>query len=255
MEYAIVKVPAAPVRRKPKHQREMVNQLLFGEAVQILKEKGSLWVKVRSLFDKYEGWMTNTLLEEVPEEVAKTDNQFFTAEMQNIAVVNTIQTILPIGASLPGYQDNKGVMGKLEYEFRGRSKKRTEQQPDASLLASLTQQWLNAPYLWGGRTIFGVDCSGFVQVNYKMMGIDLPRDAWQQAQEGQPVTKIKDAVAGDLAFFDDKEEIVHVGILLDESHIIHASGKVRIDAIDKKGIINSDTGKRSHQLKAIRRFW
>lgn len=255
MEYAIVKVPAAPVRRKPKHQREMVNQLLFGEAVQILKEKGSLWVKVRSLFDKYEGWMTNTLLEEVQEEDAKTGDQFLTAEMLNMAFVNSIQTILPIGASLPGLRENKGVIGKIEYEFRGRSKKRTERQPDASLVAALTQQWLNAPYLWGGRTIFGVDCSGFVQVNYKMMGIDLPRDAWQQAQEGQPVTKIKDAVAGDLAFFDDKEEIVHVGILLDESHIIHASGKVRIDTIDKKGIINSDTGKRSHQLKAIRRFW
>ncbi|HEX7902502.1 MAG TPA: C40 family peptidase [Chitinophagaceae bacterium] len=255
MEYAIVKVPAAPVRRKPNHRREMVNQLLFGEAVQILKEKGSLWVKVRSLFDKYEGWMTNTLLEEVTEEEAKADSQFLTAEMLNLANVNTIQTILPIGASLPGYQDNKGAIGRLAYEFYGQSKKRTEQQPDAALLIALTQQWLNAPYLWGGRTIFGVDCSGFVQVNYKMLGVDLPRDAWQQAQEGKSVKKINDAAAGDLAFFDDKEEIVHVGILLDASHIIHASGKVRIDIIDKKGIINSDTGQRTHSLKAIRRFW
>ena len=105
----------------------------------------------------------------------------------------------------------------------------------------------------GGRTIFGVDCSGFVQVNYKMMGIDLPRDAWQQAQEGKIVKKLKEAVCGDLAFFDDKEEIVHVGILLGTDQIIHSSGKVRIDTIDKKGIINSDTGKRSHFLRIIKR--
>jgi len=109
--------------------------------------------------------------------------------------------------------------------------------------------------MWGGRTPLGVDCSGFVQVNYKMMGIDLPRDAWQQAQEGKPVKKLKDAQAGDLVFFDDRDEIVHVGILLNNEQIVHASGKVRIDTIDKKGIINVDTDKRTHRLEAIRRLW
>jgi cell wall-associated NlpC family hydrolase len=103
--------------------------------------------------------------------------------------------------------------------------------------------------------MFGVDCSGFVQVIYKVMGVDLPRDAWQQAQEGTVVKKLKDAVCGDLAFFDDKDEIVHVGILLSNEEIIHASGKVKIDKIDKKGIINGDTGKRTHDLEAIKRYW
>jgi len=92
-----------------------------------------------------------------------------------------------------------------------------------------------------------------VQVSYKMMGIDLPRDAWQQAQEGDAVRKLGDAQCGDLAFFDDKEEIIHVGILLGDDRIIHASGKVRIDNIDKKGIVNSDTGKRTHFLRVIKR--
>ncbi len=127
--------------------------------------------------------------------------------------------------------------------------------PNGELIIELTMKWLNAPYLWGGRTIFGVDCSGFVQVNFKMMGIDLPRDAWQQAQEGRTVKKLKEAVCGDLAFFDDNEEIVHVGILLSSDQIIHSAGKVRIDTIDKKGIINSDTGKRSHRLRLIKRIF
>jgi cell wall-associated NlpC family hydrolase len=109
--------------------------------------------------------------------------------------------------------------------------------------------------MWGGRTIFGVDCSGFVQVNYKMMGVDLLRDAWQQAQQGKTVKKLKEAVCGDLAFFDDKEEIVHVGILLGPEQIIHASGKVRIDTIDKKGIVHGHTGRRTHLLRSIKRYW
>src|SRR5262249_51238754 len=148
---------------------------------------------------------------------------------------------------LPGFDEGKGLVGELKYTYSGFFVNRREIKPDADHVEKLTEQWLNAPYLWGGRTIFGVDCSGFVQVNYKMMDIDLSRDAWQQAQQGRTVKRLKDVMCGDLAFFDDKEEIVHVGILLGPERIIHASGKVRIDTIDKKGIINSDTGKRTHE--------
>jgi cell wall-associated NlpC family hydrolase len=160
---------------------------------------------------------------------------------------------IPLGSSLPGFKDGSGNLNAISYSVEGNYKDRNEPQPGEELIKQLTFPWLNAPYLWGGRTILGVDCSGFVQVNYKMMGIDLPRDAWQQAQEGRTVKKLKDAVCGDLAFFDDKEEIVHVGILLGNDRIIHSSGKVRIDSIDKKGIIQNDTGKRTHSLRLVKR--
>jgi hypothetical protein len=255
MEYAVVNVPAAPVRRKPMHYMEMVSQLLFGETVKVLKTKDDLWVKICSLHDGYEGWMTNTLLEETDETSANSRSVFVTTQLlSNIKVDNNNMNI-PVGSSLPFFENGKGRLGKTEFEFTDNYCNRDEQQPGAELLHQLSLPWLNAPYLWGGRTPLGVDCSGFVQVIYKMMGIDLSRDAWQQAQEGEAVTKFKDAKPGDLAFFDNKEDIVHVGILLGDEKIIHASGKVRIDSINKKGIINAETGKRTLRLRAIRRLW
>lgn len=255
MEYAIITVPAAPVRRKPMHRKEMVSQLLFGETVKVLKTKGDLWVKIRSLHDNYEGWMTNTMLEEVDETTANTRSIYATTSLLSIVTREGKKINVPAGSSLPFFKEGKGTIGTSEYSYDSDYFQRDEQVPSPELVKKLTAQWLNAPYLWGGRTPLGVDCSGFVQVIYKLMGFDLPRDAWQQAQEGKPVKKFSETKAGDLVFFNNKEDIVHVGILLGDNEIIHSSGKVRIDKIDKKGIINATTGKRTLSLKAIRRLY
>jgi len=255
MDYAAVSVPAAPVRRKPRHNKEMVNQLLFGEAVQILKTKGDLWVKIRSLHDGYEGWMTHTMLEEIDEKSAGRKSNYITADMMSAVSFGEKRVYVPAGSSLPMFGDGKGKLGKLDYSFDGNVIDLATQKPGAEKLRQLALAWLHVPYMWGGRTPLGIDCSGLVQVVFKLMGIDLPRDAWQQAQEGKVVKKLSEAQAGDLAFFNDKETIVHTGILLNEQQIIHASGKVRIDSIDKKGIVNSETGKRTYKLEAIRRLW
>ena len=229
MDYAVVMVPAAPVRRKARHQSEMINQLLFGETVKILKEKRSLWVKVRSLHDEYEGWMTKTQLIETDEHLAKSYCEYVSAGFLNVVHLNEMKIRIPLGSSLPRFSSGHGKIVDIPYNLEGNYSKRNEQKPDTELIRQLTSQWLNAPYLWGGRTILGVDCSGFVQVNYKMMGIDLPRDAWQQAQEGEAVRKLKEVVCGDLAFFDDREEIVHVGILLgdEQDHTCFRKSKNR----------------------------
>lgn len=255
MDYAIIAVPAAPVRQKALHQSEMVNQLLFGETVKVLRVKKDFWLKVRSLHDDYEGWLTANLVLPVGEEEARSACEWVSNDLLNILSLDKKTMHVPIGVSLPGFTESAGMLAGLPYHFTGNHLKRNSEPPNADTLFNFTSRWLNAPYMWGGRTPLGVDCSGFVQVNYKMLGFDLPRDAWQQAQEGHAVKKLKEAQAGDLVFFDDRDEIVHVGILLNNEQIIHASGRVRIDPIDKKGIVNADTGKRTHRLEAIRRLW
>lgn len=254
MEYAVVSVAAAPMRRKPDHRKEMVNQLLFGEMVKVLKEKGPLWVKVRGLHDGYEGWLTRNLLEETDEITAGNRSSFVTADLLSQLSAGEMTLSIPVGSSLPFFENGTIQLAGTGYDFTGNYSKRDEQSPDGALIQKHALPWLNAPYLWGGRTPLGVDCSGFVQVVFKQTGIDLPRDAWQQAQEGRNVKYFSETKPGDLAFFDRGEEIVHVGILLDKERLIHASGKVRIDRLTKKGIINAETGERTLKLRALRRI-
>jgi len=254
MNYAIVAVPAAPVRRKPGHPKEMVNQLLFGEAVKVLKTKGKIWMKIQSLHDGYIGWVTNTMLQPIEEDIANTLHSIIVSEILAPVLLDDKEMNIPVGSSLPFYEQGKGMLGESEYKFSGASIKRTDQIPSAELVTNLAIPWLNVPYLWGGRTPLGVDCSGFVQVIYKLMGIDLPRDARQQAKLGVSIKNFEEIRPGDLAFFEKKERIVHVGIILSNTQIIHASGKVRIDQLTKKGIVKSEKGKDTMRLKSVKRI-
>ena len=254
MEYVACAVPAAPIRKKASHKSEMTNQLLFGETMQVIKNKNQ-WLKILSMHDHYEGWIRSNQVEKISEELAIGKANWITAELLNPIQLSGSKMNVSIGSSLLGYLQQNGQFGNLKYQFFEKSYNRKEIVPDESLVTHLAKQWLHSPYLWGGRTPLGVDCSGFVQVVFKMMGVELARDAWQQSKQGKKISKLQNASLGDLAFFHDDEEIVHVGILLSVSEIIHAAGKVRMDQIDKKGIINADTGQRTHRLKIIRRYW
>jgi cell wall-associated NlpC family hydrolase len=260
MDYAIVAVPAAPVRRKANHRSEMVNQLLFGESVKVGKGKKDLWVKVRSFHDGYEGWMTHSMLSPVEEAVARMPVTYVTTGILSRININGRRMHIPAGSTLPGFTESgngggTGAWHETRYEYEGSFLRRQKGIATPEMVRELALPWLNVPYLWGGRTTLGVDCSGFTQVIFRQMGIDLPRDAWQQAQVGTPVKKFSQAQPGDLVFFDNREDIVHVGILLAPGEMIHASGKVKMDMLSKKGIINADARGSSIRLRAIRRMW
>jgi hypothetical protein len=253
MSFAICTVPAAPVRTEPAHRSEMSNQLLFGDTMEVLEEKGE-WLKIKSTYDQYEGWITWHLINEVTEALAMQEVWYYASGLTNPITLTDSLLHAPMGAALVGYDPETRLLWDEQYKYHGTFKD-VRQPFDQDLLIRSAHAWLNAPYLWGGKTLMGVDCSGFVQTLFKLLGIRLCRDAYQQAEQGQPIM-LTDARLGDLAFFhNDAGRITHVGMVWNPHHIIHASGRVRIDTLDKEGIVNSTTGKRTHQLHSLRRFF
>lgn len=158
------------------------------------------------------------------------------------------------GSTLPFLTKNTIQVENYTYEFSGEYVLPDENKVTRAKIVSTGFNYLNSPYLWGGRSFFGIDCSGFTQITFKLNGFKLPRDASQQANLGTPLSFVEEAQAGDLAFFDNEEgKIIHVGIILDDHKIIHASGKVRVDKLDHYGIFNVDTKKYSHHLRVIKK--
>ena len=252
MRYAICSVPAAPVRKEDSHRSEMTNQLLFGETMEILEEKGE-WFRIRSQYDGYEGWLTWHLVDDLLADVMAAN--YIAGGIINRVSSAAGELHIPFGAPLPGLDPQSGVFYNGRYVLQ-QAPHLPETTRDFLQIEHVASRWLQVPYLWGGKTLMGVDCSGFVQNIFRYCGIALKRDAWQQAEEGVSVAGLHAAQKGDLAFFNNEAgRIVHVGILLHQNRIIHAAGKVRIDPISNEGITHSETGKKTHSLHSIRRYY
>lgn len=250
MDFLICVVPVCPVRAEASHKSEQVSQLLFGEPCELL-DRTTDFVKIRVIDDNYEGWCQETQLEMAGDADALSNKPKLAADWVNELIFNDKPMYIPFGSTLP----ESGFIGKNIVEYRGISMEIEKNTLQEELLQKLSFPFLNTPYLWGGRSVFGIDCSGFTQLVFKCMNISLLRDASQQAMQGDEVGFLQEVQCGDLAFFDNHAgKITHVGILLSANTIIHASGKVRIDIVDNQGIINADTGKRTHKLRLIKRM-
>ncbi len=255
--FFVCNVAVAPLRKEANNQAEMVSQLLFGDRVTVL-EKAEKWCLIKTRHDGCKGWMD-------PKQLGKIDPLFFNNENQyqllaSLQPVNELigedgsKYYLTPGSSLPFCNQEGCLIGNKFFKLNFLPIKPQHNQ-FLNKVAETATFFLNAPYLWGGRTIFGIDCSGFSQMVYKILGFVIKRDAWQQAEQGTPVDFISEAQTGDLAFFDnDFGKIIHVGLMLGNDKIIHASGKVRIDLIDNQGIYNAEIGRYTHQLRMIKRL-
>ncbi|MGD9930364.1 MAG: NlpC/P60 family protein [Mangrovibacterium sp.] len=259
MNYGISGLSIIPLRKEPSEKSEMTSQILFGEHF-LVHELFVGWCRVTMAYDGYEGWVDQKMITPV------TDRMFHKIEKSPSAVSTDILSLVPAtdeqnmmivaGSSLPCWRPYKHEFSINRDVFKMNGKFRY-QQPDnlRNFMIQHALMFFNAPYLWGGRSPFGIDCSGFTQIIYKMAGITLPRDAKDQVREGVALSFVEESLPGDLAFFDDDDgNIVHVGIIWQKNKIIHASGKVRIDNVDQFGIFNIDTKRYSHKMRVMKRI-
>lgn len=222
-----------PMRAESSDRSEQVSQLIFGETYEVLEENEK-WFFIEASFDQYRGWIDK---KQFSPQVFEVDTHRVFAFPSALQAFENKYILMPLGAFVP--EDFQGQLLTLNEAL------------------ALFKTYIGIPYVWGGKTNFGYDCSGFTQSFFKTLGISLKRDAYQQATEGTDVMLLSEAKTGDLAFFDNADgRITHVGIILENNgtfEILHASGELRIDILDHQGINKKSEGY-SHNLRLIRRI-
>jgi hypothetical protein len=250
--FGICNLSIIPLRIEPSDKSEIVSQVLFGEHFQIL-EVSKQWSKIKLQFDDYEGWVdskqyqiiSESSYNQLCEEVIVLNSDL----IEYVTGPNNFLMPIPLGSSLSFLNFNE--ININNYDFEGMKISGIKAKAN---IVNTSFMYLNSPYLWGGKTPFGIDCSGFTQMVYKLNGYHLLRDASQQALQGEALSFIEESEPGDLAFFDNEDgKIIHVGIIMKDNYIIHSSGKVRIDRLDHLGIYNAEVNKHTHKLRVIKK--
>ena len=257
MTFAICPLSVVPVRAGSSDRSEQVTQLLFGEIVEILEKKGKAWAKIRCTWDNYIGWVNARQIKLITEGEYQLFSENFAYSLDLISPLMSNKHHLPItiGARLPNFDGMRFQLLDDLYTFSGQAVFPSDMRPDAALILKLARRYLFAPYQWGGRSPLGIDASGLIQLIYQMVGISLHRESAEQVHQGETVDFVEQSQPGDLAFFENKAgNINHVGIIMPDHQIIHASGQVRIDRIDHYGIFNEEMGRYSHKLRVAKRI-
>ncbi len=256
--YVICPLTVVPVRMAPSHRGEMGSQLLYGEMAEVLEHKGPQWTKIRCVADDYIGWSPTRQLRELsPAEAHDYRRHFaFSLDVFSSLMGSDDAIAVTLGAHLPGFDGMRFAMGDQYFTFSGQAVFPEDMKPGGPMAIKMARKLLNAPFLWGGRTIFGIDSPGLVQLAFAISGFQLPRTAELQVNRGEIVNFMEEAYPGDVAFFENNQgRITHSGILLPDSKIIHVYEKVRIDAIDHFGIFNYEEGNYTHRLRVVKRFF
>ena len=266
-----------PVRAEAREGAEQETQMLFGELCQIINDQSPItnWTHVRLESDGPEGWVDAKMI------TPMTDKEYaaYKKALKTAATVafpmayamseNNGQTIpLTAGTKLTNFQSpTTNEAGPARFEVLGvgfridSTMVITEpRELNQENLLQTVRFFLNVPYLWGGKNAMGMDCSGFTQTIMSLFGKHLLRNASQQATQGQEITNLQNAQAGDLVFFakspitNHKSKITHVGIVIDPERVIHCSGRVKVEKLDTTGIFSAERGDYSHYLVSIRRI-
>ena len=247
MQYAICNLGTVPLRKEPLDTSEMLSQVLYGEHFRILEERAK-WSLIRTAFDGFQAWINNKQFKKISEEEfhqLDSEPPILSADLIEFVTGSNYLIPIPIGAVL-------NSLPLMQQHFSGT---RTSGPKLKSALVETAFLYLNAPYMWGGKTPFGIDSSGLTQMVYRLNGHMLQRNAADQAKQGESLSFIEESEPGDLAFFDNTDGVItHVGIIMSDNYIIHADGKVRLDRIDHSGIFNADLKRHTHQLRVIKKI-
>lgn len=257
VDYGVCRLSVVSVRKEPSNRAEQVTQLLFGDHYEVIgKTPDKTWLHIRMNFDQYQGWIDTKQHQSISKEFYDHINvaEFkITTDVTSSLLYNKSPLMVLLGSVIPISSTELFKMEE-QFAFNGETKN-LGQKREFEFLKSIALKYLNAPYHWGGRTPFGIDCSGLTQMTFKICGYRLFRDSYQQAQQGRSIRTLEEGRPGDLAFFHNAEgKIIHTGILLGGEKIIHASGKVRIDQLHQQGIFNQETQGYTHQLSHLRRI-
>lgn len=253
MEYGICILGIIPLRNEANDQSEIVSQVLFGQHFKILEIKPK-WIKIILANDNYQGWICAKQYEEITYEdydnLNVNDFPIVSSIFSSIQNIHNKESIpISMGATLPFFNNGNVKIRKYKFKFSGDIASK-----NPSDLIKYAYKLLNTPYLWGGKSVLGIDCSGFTQLVFSLCGIYLSRDAYQQAKIGESVN-IDNIHPADLVFFKNNDnKINHVGIALENHQIIHASGKVRVDNLTKEGIFLSKNKQLTHRLHSVKRI-
>ncbi len=247
--YGICKHSVVPVRAEAADSAEMVTQVLFGDLYEVIEETEK-WTKIKIWYDGYEGWIDPKLHSPVSDEYVNNyvSTEHGVAHELNVSCqVGAIPVQVLRGSVLPFFKDMKSLVGDEYVSYM------TSFRLPTSSMASIAEAYIGTPYLWGGKSPFGIDCSGLSQQVARIAGKKLLRDAWQQAEQGERVDRTS-VQEGDLAFFNNMQgKIIHVGIMTAPNEIIHAHGYVRRSKMDDHGILMED-GTYSHHLAHLTRI-
>lgn len=257
LDYGVCRLSVVPVRAAASDKSEQVTQLLFGDHYEVTSySTNNVWFKIKINFDQYEGWIDKKQHHSISLDYFKYLNKAefkITTDITSSLLYNKSPIVILMGSMIP---ISSSELFKMEeqFAFNGEAKNLGLKR-EYEFLRNVSLKYLNAPYIWGGKNPFGIDCSGFVQMVFKICGYRLFRDCEQQASQGKYIETIEEIRPGDLVFFKNGEErINHVGIFLEDDKIIHASGRVRIDHLNEEGILNLETKIYTHQFSHIRRF-
>jgi gamma-D-glutamyl-L-lysine dipeptidyl-peptidase len=257
IDYGVCRLSVIAVRAEASDRSEQVTQLVFGDHYEVSEHaKDKKWIRIKVNFDQYEGWLDSKQHHSITKDYYEYLNRAefkITTDLTSTMLYNKSPLIILMGSMIP---ISSSELFKMEeqFAFNGEAKN-VGMKREFEYVRNIALKYVSAPYLWGGKTPFGIDCSGLAQMVYKICGYKLLRDSSQQATQGKPVKSFVEHKPGDLAFFKDKEgKINHVGIILDGDRIIHASGRVRVDHINEEGILHIESKIYTHHLSHIRRL-